>query len=142
MKKMIVFLMLLIGVLFFALIAPVQAETESIKLIWSHDVPADLAGFRVFMAPNGAVTPCPNITLEDDTNVIADLEYDPENPSFTTTYQVTGAPLQVFYFNVTAYDFAGNESGCSVHATYTIPADTTPPGAPFDLIIEVIVLPE
>jgi len=121
--------------MFLMCFAPVQADTQGIRLVWQSEVPRDLAGFKIYMGAS-VVTPCP-----DPVRLISDLAYNPADTSFTTTYQLTGEPDQVFHFNVTAYDTSGNESACSIEATYQMPPDTTPPGVPFDLTIEVVVIP-
>jgi len=120
--------------MFLMCFTPAQADTQGIKLIWEKDVEADLAGFRVYMG-TVTITPCPNIPLQ-----VVDLPYTGQT-SFSTDYQVTGAPLEMFYFRVTAYDTSGNESACSNEATYQLPPDVTPPAAPFNLTIEVVVIP-
>jgi len=122
--------------MFLMCFAPVQADTQGIRLVWQSEVPADLAGFRVYMNADSAVSPCP-----DPAKKIVDLSYNPADTSFSTDFQLIGDNDQVFHFTVTAYDTSGNESACSVEATYQMPPDTTPPGVPFDLTIEVVVIP-
>ena len=129
MKKI---LFIIIGLLLI-LTSPAIGDTESIQLQWMHGQEADLAGFRVYMGSTN-VAGCPATTP------VADLEYTGDSNSFTTDYQLTGNSGDMFYFRVTAYDTSGNESECSNVASYTMP-DTIPPGAPYDLTIEVIVNP-
>ena len=105
-------------------------DTVDVRLAWEHDLPADLAGFRLYSEKSTG--PCP-------ANAVSDMPYVEGEP-LETTYQVTGSPGEVVYFQVTAYDTSNNESDCSDEVSFTIP-DVTPPNKPFNVTIEVIVTP-
>lgn len=110
------------------------AQAEAIRIIWQHDLPADLAGFKIYMQSEAVVPGCPSDPAV--ANEIADLPYV-EGEELSTDYQLTGAENETFHFVVTAYDTSQNESDCSDEAIYKIP-DTTNPNAPFSVIIEVV----
>jgi hypothetical protein len=113
------------------------AQAEAIRISWEHDLPGDLAGFKIYMQSEAVVPGCPENPKEE--NEIADLPYVPGEP-LQTDYQLTGAENETFHFVITAYDNATpdpNESDCSEEATYTMP--DLPINAPFSVIIEVVL---
>ncbi len=80
-------------------------------LSWQSNAESDLAGYKVYVGTASRVYSAPI------------------NVNKLTTYTVTGLNPATYYFAVTAYDTAGNESAFSAEATKTIAAttDTTPP---------------
>ncbi|NKE71371.1 fibronectin type III domain-containing protein [Candidatus Manganitrophus noduliformans] len=74
-------------------------------LTWSANAESDLAGYRVYFGT-------------------ASRTYGPSiNVGKTTSYTLTGLANQTYFFAVTAYDTAGNESSFSAEVTKTL---TTP----------------
>lgn len=77
-------------------------------LSWNQNTETDLAGYKVYYGT-------------------ASRSYgSPTDVGNKTTFTVTGLNGQTYYFAVTAYDTAGNESGYSNEVSKTL-SDTTPP---------------
>jgi hypothetical protein len=110
------------------------ADTVNVQLTWEHDIPADLAGFRLY-SDTSTVTNCSEAV---GPKVGDDIPYVEGEP-LETSYQVVGPQGEIHYFRVTAFDESNNESGCSEEVSFTIP--DVAPGVPFNVTIEVIVTP-
>ncbi|MEU7563057.1 PA14 domain-containing protein [Streptomyces eurythermus] len=94
-----------------------DAATGRAKVSWSKNKEMDLAGYRVYRRPSGS--PFKAVPLATTTGT-----------SYTdTTLPVTG---ETFYYEVRAYDKAGNESAGTTDRPVTT-ADRTAPGAPSGL---------
>ncbi|GGR94488.1 MULTISPECIES: PA14 domain-containing protein [Streptomyces] len=94
-----------------------DAVTGRAKVSWSKNKEMDLAGYRVYRRPSGS--PFKAVPLAATTGT-----------SYTdTTLPVTG---ESFYYEVRAYDKAGNESAGTADKPVTT-ADRTAPGAPSGL---------
>ena len=101
------------SVLLLALLLSVWARAEQVTLAWDANTEPDLAGYKVhYGTASGSYT-----TIVDVHNVI--------------TATVTGlAAGQTYYFVVTAYNAANNESGYSNQVSYSIPAPNGAPATP------------
>lgn len=89
-----------------------------IQLTWSPNSEDDLAGYKLYVSEDGAVTWRSGVST-----------------GYETTYQATGLTNRKAYtFAVTALDYAGNESAKSAFVTAApISADQTAPAAPVGL---------
>ena len=90
--------------LFFFMLAffPFLAFAADVTLAWDPNSEADLEGYGVYFKKDAAGPPYDlfgNVTLQELDN--------PDNPTFTLTGLQKGSR---YYFTVTAYDTAGNES--------------------------------
>jgi len=90
--------------LFFFMLAffPLLAFAADVTLAWDPNSEADLEGYGVYFKKDAAGPPYDlfgNVTLQELDN--------PDNPTFTLTGLQKGSR---YYFSVTAYDTAGNES--------------------------------
>jgi hypothetical protein len=90
--------------LFFFMIAffPLLAFAADVTLAWDPNSEADLEGYGVYFKKDAAGPPYDlfgNVTIQELDN--------PDNPTFTLTGLQKGSR---YYFTVTAYDTAGNES--------------------------------
>lgn len=94
-----------------------QAADTAI-LDWTANTETDLAGYKVYQSTASGVYTAPVATLG---KVI----------TYTVTLpaRIVSGP-QTFYFTLTAYDTAGNESVKSLQVSKTIPALDLPPSAP------------
>jgi len=95
MRNALFFLMLLF--------IPILASAADVTLAWDSNNEVDLEGYGVYFqkdAPGPPYDLFGNITLQE----LA----DPDNPTFTLTGLEMGSR---YYFTLTAYDTAGNESG-------------------------------
>jgi hypothetical protein len=126
--------LLLALLLAFCFMVPGLVQAEQIKLIWQHDLPADLAGFKIYAESEAEVPGCPSSPAP--ANMIVNLPYVEGEP-LTTNYQLTGQENETFHFIITAYDEAANESACSMEVTYKL--KDLPPNEPFSVIIEVVL---
>ena len=101
------------SVLLVALLISVWARAEQVTLAWDANTEPDLAGYKVhYGTASGSYT-----TIVDVHNVI--------------TATVIGlAAGQTYYFVVTAYNAANNESGYSNQVSYSVPAPNGAPATP------------
>ena len=101
------------SVLLVALLISVWARAEQVTLAWDANTESDLAGYRVhYGTASGSYT-----TVVDVHKV--------------TTAIVTGLTAgQTYYFVVTAYNAANNESGYSNQVSYPVPAANGAPAPP------------
>jgi hypothetical protein len=86
--------------------APSSTSTgETLKLMWNANPEPDLAGYRVYQATASGAYSTPLATLDKT----------------TTSYTVTGLQNRTtYFFVVTAYDEAGNESAFSNEVSQSI----------------------
>jgi len=91
--------------------APVWADTA--VLTWTANTEADLAGYTVYQSDVSGTPGVAIITLGKVTTYTVTL------PSKATAWW--------YYFTLTAYDLAGNESGRSTEVSKLIPATVVPP---------------
>lgn len=90
------------------LLTPRSAHATTAGISWDPNSEPDLAGYRVHYGESGVYSQMVDVGR-------------------ATTYTVTGLREgMTYYFSVTAYDSAGNESGYSLEASKTIP-DTSGP---------------
>jgi hypothetical protein len=101
------------SVLLLALLISVWARAEQVTLAWDANTEPDLAGYKVhYGTASGSYT-----TVVDVHKV--------------TTTIVTGLTAgQTYYFVVTAYNAANNESGYSNQVSYSVPAANGAPATP------------
>jgi len=101
------------SVLLVALLISVWARAEQVTLAWDANTEPDLAGYKVhYGTASGSYT----------------VHIDVHN---VTTYTVTGLTAgQTYYFVVTAYNAANNESGYSNQVSYSVPAANGAPATP------------
>jgi chitinase len=101
------------SVLLVALLISVWARAEQVTLAWDANTEPDLSGYKVhYGTASGSYT-----TIVDVHNV--------------TTYIVTGLTAgQTYYFVVTAYNAANNESGYSNQVSYSVPGPNEAPLTP------------
>jgi fibronectin type 3 domain-containing protein len=72
--------------------------TSSVTLTWNANTERDLAGYKVYRATSSGAYGAPIAAI----------------PGNTTSYTATGLQFNAtYFFVVTAYDIAGNESGYS-----------------------------
>ena len=101
------------SVLLVALLLSVWVRAEQVTLAWDANTEADLAGYKVHYG-----TASGSYTTSLDAHKV-------------TTAVVTGlAAGQTYYFVVTAYNAANNESGYSNQVSYSIPAPNGAPATP------------
>jgi len=119
-------LLLLTIVIFFFISFTFAQSPPYVKLAWDSSSEADLAGYKLYI---GTSTRRYSATFDLK---LADLP-DQSNPQWEVSYPgfKNGG---TFYFAVTAYDLAGNESGYSNEVSYTF-TDTTPPAIPLNLTL-------
>ena len=100
----------LIGVaaLLVLLQGPTPGFAGEATLSWDQNTEPDLAGYKIYFGTSSGVYGTP---------IDAGVQ---------TTYTVTGLAISPYYFAVTAYNTAGNESAFSNEVTKTL-ADTMPP---------------
>jgi hypothetical protein len=90
-----------------------SALAAQATLAWDPNTEADLAGYKVHYG-----TASGTYTVQADVHNV-------------TTYVVTGLTAgQTYYFAVTAYNAANNESGYSNELSYSVPAANQAPSAP------------
>jgi hypothetical protein len=95
-----------IGVFFLVVLFSAQlASAVDVKLAWDPNSESDLEGYGVYFSKSAAGPPY-NLAGDITTGELT----DPNNPAFTVTGLDKGAR---YYFSVTAYDTAGNESAFS-----------------------------
>src|SRR6185312_9884873 len=83
----------------------VTAATSSATLTWNANTESDLAGYKIYRATASGAYGAPLATV----------------PSGTLTYQATGLSINTtYYFVITAYDSAGNESTYSNEVSKSI----------------------
>jgi hypothetical protein len=99
--------------LFAIAIVFVAAQAFGASLVWDPNTETDLAGYRVYYSTDNFAT----------ANFLAET---------TDTCYPLDKSQDGYYFALTAFDFAGNESARSAVVRYVIPEppDTTPPFAP------------
>lgn len=121
MKRFILTVALVLAIASSALAAGGKAT-----LTWDPNTEADLAGYKVYFGTaSGKYGPAVDVGKTAT----------PAAPSYSVTIPNDGA----YFFAVTAYDTAGNESGFSAEVSKTI--DSTPPAAPNNLraVIEKLI---
>lgn len=82
-------------------------DGSMIKFAWDANVETDLAGYRIyrFDTQDGAVFGT------DSPNLLADIPCNGGDTSVAcTTWQTDQTPIGTWYWKITAYDLAGNES--------------------------------
>lgn len=102
------------------------SQAVDLKLTWNSNTESDLAGYKVYQGTQaggpytklGEVLPSPT-------------------PSYT--WSVPPNTEATYYFVVTAFDNAGNESGYSNEASTYV--DNKAPGAPGGLQVIIIIIP-
>lgn len=121
MKKILLMILILLSFGSAALAAGGKAT-----LSWDANKEADLAGYKVYFGTaSGKYGPA----------IDAGKTATPSTPSYSVTIPNDGT----YYFAITAYDTAGNESGFSAEVSKII--DSTPPAPPSNLraVIEKLI---
>jgi hypothetical protein len=95
--------------LILAFICSQAAIAADVSLAWDASTSPNIAGYKVYVGTATGTYTAP-ITIGNQ-----------------TTYTVTGLGPGTFYFAVTAFNTAGNESGFSNEVNTTIAGGTTPP---------------
>lgn len=114
MKRILIVLLLVAGL---SLSAEAEAAYRA-HLTWDANTEADLAGYKVYFGTASGKYGAP---------IDAGKTATPSAPSFNVDLLQDGT----YYFAVTAYDTAGNESGYSVEVVKVV--DTTAPKTPTGL---------
>jgi len=105
-------LLLVIGML---LIPAAFAHAATVRVSWNSNSETDLGGYRVYYGTQSRIYP-----------QVVDV-------GITTNTNISGLSTGVrYYFAVTAYDTAGNESDFSAEASTEIPEEPPIPGDPDD----------
>lgn len=112
------------------LLLPIVGQAQEppfIQLAWNPNTEEDLAGYRLYV---GQASGQYEVTFPLP---LADVQ-DPTNPSWTVEYPpfLDGG---TFFFALTAYDQAGQESGYSNEVSHTFPTPDLPPAAPQGVVI-------
>lgn len=111
-----------------------HAEDISLKFTWEQDIPADMAGWRLYMnvgASGGG--DLANYTL------FATIPYTgTTQTTYTTTNFLTvpSGSTNEYFFVLTAFDVDGYESSASNEVSQVI--DVAAPGAPFSLTVDIV----
>jgi fibronectin type 3 domain-containing protein len=80
-------------------------SSSSVTLTWNANTESDLSGYRVYRATSSGAYGAPIATIQGN----------------TTTYIATGLQFgTTYFFVVTAYDIAGNESAYSNEVSKSI----------------------
>lgn len=116
---------LLISLVTLSAVEGFTQQTKSATATWDANTEADLAGYKIYYG-----TAAGNYTKS----------FDIGNQTSVPVNKLDVG--KTYYFAVTAYDIAGNESGFSKEVSLFIPADldTTPPAPPGGLKLELIVV--
>lgn len=116
-------LVLLCTILLFLIVPAITAAVQ-LLLTWAPNSEADLAGYRIYIASQAG-----------GPYMQAGLAPTSLAPAFS--YDVPAGSERMYYFVITAYDNAGNESGYSNEAGIYI--DNVMPGNPMGLQITIII---
>jgi fibronectin type III domain protein len=85
---------------------PPSPSTGSVTLTWAANVEPDLAGYKIYVGTNSGTYSFPG---------------SPFVPGKVTSYTISNLPKgQTYYFAISAYDSAGNESGLSAEVSKTL----------------------
>ena len=106
-----------------------MANAGEIEFNWNQEITTDFAGWRLYQAPAAGGSYELALTIMYDGNSSEVYSKD------LTIPVVVGGPVD-YFFVLTAFDTAGNESGNSNEVKYTA-TDTTPPGEPQTLTVTV-----
>jgi len=118
------FLLSMAFVLAVILLCYVNAKAGEVKLTWDPNSESDLAGYKVQQSTDNAMVSPTVIDLPLAT--LADVS--------APQFNYLSLPDGTYYFTVTAYDNADNESGPSNKVSISINQD--PPGNPTNLRVE------
>jgi len=119
MKKFLASVSLLVAAI---ALSAVTAFAGTGVLVWTANTETDLAGYKVYQSTVSGVYGTPIATLGKVMTYTATL------PQLTTS--------QVYYWTITAYDLAGNESPKSAQVSKLIPAFDFPPTAPVGITVQ------
>jgi fibronectin type 3 domain-containing protein len=97
------------------------ADAAEVKLAWDANSESDLAGYKVYQSAYE------DMTIPTVSNVPLSTLPNQAAPTFTVTENTDGT----YYFQVTAYDTANNESGFSNKVSKVVNAN--PPAPPQNL---------
>lgn len=109
-----------------------QAGTKTITFAWNQDISEGFAGWKLYRATS------PNVQV-NATNLFATIPYGGTTAAEYTTSQPLISPdgqTVTYYFVLTAFDNAGNESDKSNEVSAVI--DFMAPGVPIQLKVNVI----
>jgi hypothetical protein len=85
---------------------PASPSTANVTLTWSANVESDLAGYKIYVGTNSGTYSFPG---------------SPFVTGKVTSYSISNLPKgQTYYFALSAYDSAGNESGLSAEVSKTL----------------------
>jgi len=85
---------------------PASPSTANVTLTWSANVESDLAGYKIYVGTNSGTYNFPG---------------SPFVAGKVTSYTITNLPKgQTYFFALSAYDSAGNESGLSAEVSKTL----------------------
>lgn len=109
-----------------------QAGTKTIQFAWNQEISEGFAGWKLYRStsPNVQVTPA---------NLFATIPYGGATATEYTTSQPLISPdgqSVTYYFVMTAFDNAGNESDKSNEVSQLI--DFMAPGVPIQLKVNVV----
>jgi hypothetical protein len=85
---------------------PASSSTANVTLTWSANVESDLAGYKIYVGTNSGTYNFPG---------------SPFVTGKVTSYTISNLPKgQTYYFALSAYDSAGNESGLSAEVSKSL----------------------
>ena len=128
MKKLIVVLLCVTVMFSLAVVAIAsKIEGEFVGFVWDASTETDLAGYRIYRSDTAGSY----VYGEESLNLVFDVACTGGNTTVAcTTWQTDMTPLGTWFFVITAFDFAGNESAPSDELTETVVAYNPPPAPP------------
>ena len=102
--------------------AGMACAESNVTFVWDANTESDLAGYRLYQSQMSGSYPDPHVA---------------EIPAGTETVTINDVPDGTYYWVLTAFDTDENESGYSNEVTANL--DTLAPGAPVNVIIQVII---
>ena len=116
---------LLLAVVAFFFMCGMACAASNVTFVWDANSELDLAGYRLYQSQTSGA-----YTFGDGNQVASIL-------AGTETVQITDVADGTYFWVLTAYDDGGNESLPSNEVTANL--DTLSPGAPVNVIIQIIV---
>lgn len=115
------------------------AIDKTLTALWEHDVPEDLAGFRLYWSDKSGG---PYEQVGQDILYPQDVTREGSGEVVTLSkvlqLSIPSGTSKRYYFVVTAFDTSGNESGNSNQADIVL--DVASPGEPTKFEIKILIL--
>lgn len=121
----LVMFLVVIGLFGWLFAPPAWGAESSVTFAWDANTETDLVGYRIYQSNTSGVY------VFGPDNCAADITKG------TETATITGVGDGIWYWVVTAYDEAGNESGPSNELSASL--DTVSPGSPVNVRITLVV---